>query len=53
VGHPAITAVVELEGGERGFLARYQDDEGRLVAALGANRPAEVASLRRELAAAA
>ena len=53
VGHPAATAVVELEGGEEDFLARYQDDDGRLVAALGANRPAEVASLRRELAVAA
>jgi 3-phenylpropionate/trans-cinnamate dioxygenase ferredoxin reductase component len=53
VGHATATAAVELEGGEEGFLARYQDDEGRLVAALGANRPAEVASLRRELAVAA
>jgi 3-phenylpropionate/trans-cinnamate dioxygenase ferredoxin reductase component len=53
VGLPTATAVVELEGGEEDFLARYQDDEGRLVAALGANRPAQVASLRRELAVAA
>jgi 3-phenylpropionate/trans-cinnamate dioxygenase ferredoxin reductase component len=53
VGHPTATAAVELEGGDEGFLARYQDGEGRLVAALGANRPAEVASLRRELAVAA
>jgi NADPH-dependent 2,4-dienoyl-CoA reductase/sulfur reductase-like enzyme len=53
VGHPTATDVVELEGGEEGFIARYQDDEGRLVAALGANRPAEVSSLRRELAVAA
>jgi NADPH-dependent 2,4-dienoyl-CoA reductase/sulfur reductase-like enzyme len=53
VGHPTTTAVVELEGGEEGFLARYQDDQGRLVAVLGANRPADVAGLRRELAVAA
>jgi 3-phenylpropionate/trans-cinnamate dioxygenase ferredoxin reductase component len=53
VGHPTKTAVVEFEGGEEGFLARYQNGEGRLVAALGANRPTEVASLRRELAFAA
>jgi 3-phenylpropionate/trans-cinnamate dioxygenase ferredoxin reductase subunit len=53
VGHPTTTALVELEGGEESFLARYQDGEGRLVAALGANRPAEVANLRRELAIAA
>lgn len=53
VGHAPATAVVELEGGEESFLARYEDDQGRLVAALGANRPSEVASLRRELAVAA
>ena len=53
VGHATATAVVELDGGEESFLARYQDDQGRLVAALGGNRPTEVASLRRELAAAA
>lgn len=53
VGDPTATAVVELDGGEEGFLARYQDHGGRLVAALGANRPAQVASLRRELAVAA
>jgi NADPH-dependent 2,4-dienoyl-CoA reductase/sulfur reductase-like enzyme len=53
VGQATATALVELEGGEDGFLARYQDDQGRLVAALGANRPSEVATLRRELAMAA
>ena len=53
VGRATATAAVELEGGEEGFLARYRDGEGRLVAALGANRPAQVASLRRELALAA
>ncbi len=53
VGHPTPAAAVELDGGEEGFLARYQDAEGRLVAALGANRQADVATLRRELAVAA
>jgi 3-phenylpropionate/trans-cinnamate dioxygenase ferredoxin reductase subunit len=53
VGHPTTSAVVELEGGEEGFLARYQDDEGRLHAALGANSPAQNPSRRRELAVAA
>jgi NADPH-dependent 2,4-dienoyl-CoA reductase/sulfur reductase-like enzyme len=53
VGHAVATAAVELEGGHEDFIARYHDPEGRLVAALGANRPAEVASLRRELAVAA
>jgi NADPH-dependent 2,4-dienoyl-CoA reductase/sulfur reductase-like enzyme len=53
VGRASATAAVELDGGEESFLARYQDEQGRLVAALGANRPTEVASLRRELAVAA
>lgn len=53
VGHTVSTADVELEGCEGDFIARYRDGEGRLVAALGANRPAEVARLRRELAVAA
>ena len=53
VGHASATAVVQLDGAEESFLARYEDDQGRLVAALGANRPGEVASLRRELAIAA
>lgn len=53
VGRPTTTAVVELDGGEEGFLARYRDGAGKLVAALAANRPAEVARLRRELALAA
>ena len=53
VGDAVATAAVELEGGDEGFIARYHDPEGRLVAALGANRPAEVASLRRELGMAA
>jgi 3-phenylpropionate/trans-cinnamate dioxygenase ferredoxin reductase subunit len=49
--HP--TATVELDGAEDAFLARYHDREGRLVAALGANRPAEIAAVRRELPVAA
>jgi 3-phenylpropionate/trans-cinnamate dioxygenase ferredoxin reductase subunit len=53
VGRANATDAVELDGGEESFLARYHDTEGRLVAALGANRPAEVAGLRRELAVAA
>lgn len=53
VGHAVATAAVELEGDEEDFLARYHDGEGRLVAALGANRSADVARIRRELAVAA
>jgi 3-phenylpropionate/trans-cinnamate dioxygenase ferredoxin reductase component len=40
---------VELDGGDAEFVARYRDADGRLLAALAANRPAEVAALRREL----
>lgn len=53
VGQASATAVVELEGGDGDFLARYVDGDGRLVAALGANRAADVAQLRRQLALAA
>jgi 3-phenylpropionate/trans-cinnamate dioxygenase ferredoxin reductase subunit len=53
VGRPAAGGTVELDGDDERFLARYRNRDGRLVGALGANRPAEVASLRRELALAA
>lgn len=53
VGRADATAVVEIEGGAEEFLARFVDGEGNLVAALGANRPADVALLRRQLALAA
>jgi 3-phenylpropionate/trans-cinnamate dioxygenase ferredoxin reductase subunit len=49
VGEPSRTAAVELDGCDRSFTARYRDEHGRLVAALLANRPHEVAVLRREL----
>jgi len=52
VGRAAGYDRVELEGGEDGFSARYLARGGRLVAGLTANRPAEAASFRRELAAA-
>ena len=53
VGHATANAEVELEGGAEGFLARYVDGEGHLVAVLGANRSADVAKHRRQLAVAA
>lgn len=53
VGHAEEWAAVELEGDADSFAARYLDREGRLLAALLANRPREVATLRRELAAGA
>ena len=51
VGHPEGWARVEIDGDSASFSARYLGEDGRLVAALLANRPAEVASLRREVAA--
>ena len=44
---------VELDGEPASFRARYVDQEGRVLAVLLANRPAEVAAARRELATAA
>ena len=52
VGHAEGWTQVELDGTPDSFGARYLDADGRLVAALVANRPREAARLRRELAAA-
>lgn len=49
VGRATPAASVQVEGAPEAFIARYHDRDGRLIAALGANRPAEVAALRREL----
>ncbi len=51
VGHAEGWARVEIDGKGHSFAARYLDADGRIVAALLANRTAEVAALRRELAA--
>jgi 3-phenylpropionate/trans-cinnamate dioxygenase ferredoxin reductase subunit len=51
VGFASEWARVEIDGGSDAFSARYLDSDGRLLAALAANRPAEVAPLRRELGA--
>ncbi|HEY5660048.1 MAG TPA: FAD-dependent oxidoreductase [Gaiellaceae bacterium] len=53
VGDTRAAARVECEGSDDSFTARYFGGEGRLVAALAANRAAEVAGFRRELALAA
>ena len=53
VGDPRGAATVELDGSEDDFVARYLAADGRLLAALAANRPAEVGAFRRELAFAA
>jgi 3-phenylpropionate/trans-cinnamate dioxygenase ferredoxin reductase component len=50
VGHAEDWAAVEIEGDPDSFTARYLDGGGRPLAALLANRPREVAALRRELA---
>ncbi len=50
VGYAGEWARVELDGDGDSFSARYFDERGRLLAALAANRPAEIAALRRELA---
>lgn len=49
VGETQDAETVEIDGDEEAFVARYRDREGRLLAALAANRPAEVTALRREL----
>ena len=53
VGDPSGARTVDLGGSENSFTARYLDADGRLVAALAANRAADVAAFRRELAFAA
>ena len=53
IGDTRSAAAVELDGSEESFAARYLDADGRLVAALAANRSADVAAFRRELAFAA
>ena len=50
VGHAESWANVELAGEPGSFVARYLDREGRVLAALAANRPEAVGSLRSELA---
>ena len=53
VGDTRGAQAVELDGPEGEFLARYRGKDGRLAAALAANRPADVRTLRHELALAA
>lgn len=53
VGDTRPATAVECQGSDDSFTARYVDREGRLVAALAANRSAEIGGLRRELAFAA
>jgi 3-phenylpropionate/trans-cinnamate dioxygenase ferredoxin reductase subunit len=51
VGHGEGWTRAEIDGGTGSFGVRYLDENGRLVAALFANRPGEAATARRELAA--
>lgn len=49
VGFASESARLEKEEGTNDFCARYFDRDGRRLAALVANRPSEIAALRREL----
>jgi hypothetical protein len=46
-----MAAEVELDGDESSFVARYIDAQGLMLGAVAANRPADTAALRLELAA--
>ena len=50
VGDTAHSIKVELTGDPDAFVARYRNPDGSLVAALTANSPTQMATLRRELA---
>jgi 3-phenylpropionate/trans-cinnamate dioxygenase ferredoxin reductase subunit len=50
VGHAEAPATTEIDGDTDSFTAHYRDANGRLLAALAANRPREVGALRQELA---
>jgi 3-phenylpropionate/trans-cinnamate dioxygenase ferredoxin reductase component len=49
VGHAEEWASVDIDGDAESFTARYLAEDGQPLAALVANRPREVATLRREL----
>ena len=49
VGMPQDSHAAELEGAADSFVARYRNADGRLEAAVFANRPAEAAGFRRTL----
>jgi 3-phenylpropionate/trans-cinnamate dioxygenase ferredoxin reductase subunit len=51
IGDTTQATAVQIEGDPDSFTARYHDEGGRLVATLLANRPTQVAALRRDLAA--
>jgi NADPH-dependent 2,4-dienoyl-CoA reductase/sulfur reductase-like enzyme len=53
VGDTTGAERVELDGSDESFVVRYHSNDGRLVAALASNRPADVGMLRREVALAA
>jgi hypothetical protein len=50
VGHAEAPATTEIDSDADGFTAHYRDTDGRLLAALAANRPTVIGALRRELA---
>jgi NADPH-dependent 2,4-dienoyl-CoA reductase/sulfur reductase-like enzyme len=50
VGDTTSATGVRIDGDPDSFIARYHEGDGRLVAALAANRPTEVAAIRKDLA---
>jgi 3-phenylpropionate/trans-cinnamate dioxygenase ferredoxin reductase subunit len=50
VGHAEAPARIDVTGTPESFIARYYDEDGRLLAALAANDPKAIGPLRRELA---
>jgi NADPH-dependent 2,4-dienoyl-CoA reductase/sulfur reductase-like enzyme len=53
VGTTRGAATVDLDGHDDAFVARYRGRDGAMLGALAVNRPAQIASLRRQLALAA
>jgi 3-phenylpropionate/trans-cinnamate dioxygenase ferredoxin reductase component len=53
VGDPRSATTVDVERADNRFVALYRDADGTLVAGLAANRPDQIALLRRQLALAA
>ena len=53
VGLPSGRCDAEIVGDDDGLVARYRDDDGRLVGAVVINRPEALAAARRELRATA
>lgn len=52
-GDSRLAHAIEIESAQPAdMLVRYRDEQGRMIGVLGANRPRDIAIIRRELAAA-